>query len=102
MELSIFWTRFAERKLDNIFNYYKSESSFSTASKLINNIINKTILLKTQHYIGQKEELLSNRTEVFRYLIYKNYKIIYWVNIKKSRIDIINIFDTRQNPTNIS
>jgi len=38
--------------------------------------------------IRPKEELLKNRLEEFRYLVYKNYKIIYWVNTIKNRVDV--------------
>jgi plasmid stabilization system protein ParE len=64
-------------------------------------IIDQTINLGKNPNIGQKEELLLNRPENFRYLVYKNYKIIYWVNSIKNRIDIVNVFDTRQNPEKI-
>lgn len=30
-----------------------------------------------------------------------NYKIIYWVNTRKQRIEIATIFDCRQNPAKI-
>ena len=59
MELTVYWTRFAEDKLDDI---------------------------------------LSTRPQNFRYLVFKNYKIIYWINQNKNRVDIVNIFDTRQSP----
>ena len=36
-----------------------------------------------------------------RYLVYKNYKVIYWINEKENRIEINDVFDTRQNPTKI-
>ncbi|NPA45156.1 MAG: type II toxin-antitoxin system RelE/ParE family toxin [Chlorobi bacterium] len=101
MEFTVFWTEFAKSKLDDIFEYYNFNISFSFASKLVTNIIDKTIILKKQHYIGQKEELLKDRPQGFRYLIYKNYKIIYWINSTKNRIEIVNIFDTRQNPQKI-
>jgi len=50
----------------------------------------------------QKELLLVDRTQDFRYLVFKNYKIIYWINNEKQRIEIANVFDCRQNPTKIN
>jgi len=44
---------------------------------------------------------LSERPQEFRYLIYKNYKIIYWYNQHKNWIEINDVFDTRQNPIKI-
>jgi len=48
--------------------------------------------------MGKIEELLSNKPQEFRYIVSTNYKIIYWFNQDKSRIEIIDVFDTRQNP----
>jgi len=45
---------------------------------------------------------LEGRYREYRSLIYKNYKIIYWINTAKNRIDIIDVFDARQNPEQIS
>ena len=72
------------------------------AQKLINEIIDKSIELEKNPLIGQKEILLSDRIQEFRYLVYKNYKIIYWVNLDKKRVEIINVFDCRQNPQKIN
>jgi plasmid stabilization system protein ParE len=83
MELTVYWTRFAEDKLEDIFSYYESEASSKIAHKLIRGIIDRTIRLSTNPFIGQKEELLADRPQDFRYLVYKNYKIIYWIDITR-------------------
>ncbi len=101
MELEVYWTQFAQEKLNDIFDYYEIKASDKVARKLVTGIIDQTIKLGKNPYIGQKEELLLNRPEEFRYLVYKNYKIIYWVNKIKNRIDIVNVFDARQNPEKI-
>ncbi|SFG49171.1 ParE toxin of type II toxin-antitoxin system, parDE [Algoriphagus hitonicola] len=59
-------------------------------------------MLKKNPKIGRIEELLKERKERFRFLIYKNYKLIYWINKKENRIEIVDVFDTRQNPIKIS
>lgn len=101
MELGIFWTEFSQRELDKIYNYYRNKASLRIAKRLVNAIFQETLILKSQPQIGQIEGLLKNRDQDFRYLIYKNYKIIYWVNIPKRRVEIIDVFDTRQNPIKI-
>lgn len=101
MALIVYWTQFAEDKLDDIFNYYKLKASLIIAQNLTNGIIDATIDLAKNPQIGQKEILLSGRFQEFRYLVYKNYKIIYWVHVDKHRIEIINVFDTRQNPAKL-
>ncbi|RXP46074.1 type II toxin-antitoxin system RelE/ParE family toxin [Lutibacter sp. HS1-25] len=98
MGLEIFWTEFSEKELQNIFEYYKNKTTYSVAKKIINGIYNETLCLKKQPTIGQVEELLKQQKHEFRYLVYKNYKIIYCINYKKNRVEIHDVFDTRQNP----
>ena len=98
MELIVYWTKFAEQKLDDIFDYYEVKANAIVAQNLIIGIIDTSIRLSKNPKIGQIEDLLVNRPQKFRYLIYKNYKIIYWVDYNKNRIEVVNVFDTRQNP----
>jgi plasmid stabilization system protein ParE len=98
MGLKVFWTQFAEDKLKDIYDYYYNKVSKAVAEKLIIGILNKTIGLEKSPLIGQREPLLADRHQEFRYLVYKNYKIIYWVNQYNKRIEIVNVFDCRQNP----
>ncbi len=98
MELIVYWTQLSEDKLADIFGYYQLNAGQRVAQKLINGIVDTTIDLEKNPYIGQKESLLSNRTQEIRYLVYKKFKIIYWINVEYSRIEIANVFDCRQNP----
>jgi len=98
MALIVYWTQIAEDKLDDIFYYYKLKVSLNVAQNLVNGIVDTTIDLNKNPQIGQREVLLKDRFQEFRYLIYKNYKIIYWINENKNRIEIVNVFDCRQNP----
>lgn len=102
MALKIYWTDFAKNELKKIFNFYKDEASIRVASKITTEIVLEALKLEKQSSIGQIEKLLKHRDQSFRYLVYKNYKIIYWTNKNKSRIEIIDVFDTRQNPIKIS
>lgn len=99
MELMIYWTAFSKNELKNIFNYYKEEAGLKVAKNLVSGIAKETLKLKKNPTIGQKEEFLKNRPEEFRYLVYKNYKIIYLIHSEKNTIEIFDVFDTRQNPS---
>ncbi|MHC0447486.1 type II toxin-antitoxin system RelE/ParE family toxin [Flavobacterium sp. 3-218] len=77
MGLKIFWTDFAKKELRNIFDYYKREASLNVARNLVSGITKETVKLISHSEIGQEEELLINNPNGIRYLIYKNYKIIY-------------------------
>lgn len=101
MELSIFWTDFAKNELRQIFDYHKDKAGSTIAKKLVNGIYKTTLLLIEKPEIGQKEELLAGRPQGFRYLVHTNYKIIYWINSEHHRIEISDVYDTRQNPIKI-
>ena len=98
MSLTVYQTRFAENNIEDIYEYYELNAGVSVALKLVNGIIDRTIGLEKNPYLDPKETLLEKRKQEFRYLVHKSYKIIYWVNLNKNRIDIANVFDTRRNP----
>lgn len=98
MGLEVYWTEFSERELENIFHYYNKKAGYSIAKKITNGIYNQALKLEHQPEMGQIEELLKNRKQRYRYLVFKNYKIIYWINNSENRIEINDVFDTRQNP----
>ncbi len=77
MELEVYWLKLAESKLDDIYDYYTFKASQKVAKSLIDSIIDKTIQLTHQPFLGQIEENLYSKPEKFRYIVYKNYKIIY-------------------------
>jgi toxin ParE1/3/4 len=101
MEMKVFWTDFSKSELQQIFDYYKQNAGLKVTRRLVEGIVSKTEILRKNPSIGQAEELLSDRIEEFRYLVHRNYKIIYWVNIKMKRIEIVDVFDTRQNPLKV-
>ena len=94
----IIWSQFAETQLDEIYDYYKRKASAGVATNLVRGIINAPKRLIKAPDIGQKEELLKDRKIQYRYLVFKNYKLIYSVDEEKGTIKIADVFDTRQNP----
>ncbi len=102
MELEVYWLELAESKLEDIYSYYSIKANKRIAEKLINGIVDTTIGIDKQPEIGQIEKSLNHRKQEFRYLVFKNYKIVYWVNYSFKRIEIANIFDTRQNPQKLN
>lgn len=98
MELEVYWTQFAEDKLTDIFEYYHYNAGVKVAQNLVNGIIDESLKLRTNSFIGQKEDLLLNRVQEYRYLVFNNYKIIYWIDDINKMIFVSHVFDTRQNP----
>ena len=101
-EIRIIWSEFAERQLDSIFSYYHEKVGKKIAKKLIQNIIKEPDRLIEDPFIGQEESLLKGRKNLYRYLIHKNYKIIYSVDEEMAAIKIADVFDTRQNPVKMN
>lgn len=99
--MKIFWTDFSKNELRNIFNYHKEIANLKIARKLVTSITEEVLILQSQTEIGQREENLKDREQDFRFILHKNYKVIYWHNIKKNRVEITDVFDTRQNPKKI-
>ncbi len=103
MELNIQWTDFSKNELHKIFDYYKTHVSLKTARKIVKGITSDVKILAIHPEIGQIEDLLKEYKENFRFLLSKrNYKIVYWINYKNNTIEIVDVFDVRQNPIKIN
>lgn len=101
MKFTIIWSDYAETQLDKIFDYYLENAGYNVAKNLIQKIIAEPNRLIETPNISQIEDLLLDRENVYRYLIYKSYKIIYSVDEQKHFIQIADVFDSRQNPQKI-
>lgn len=102
MALKVFWTDFAKNELKTIFNYHKKEVSLKIAQQIVIKIIESTVVLSSNPEIGQIEYFLKHHPQNFRSLVTSNYKIIYWINKTENKIEINDVFDTRQNPIKIN
>ena len=101
MGLDVYWTGFAEMKLGEIAEFYRLQAGRKVAKGIVNGIIKEALTLNKAPFIGPIEPLLQDRPLEIRYLVFRYFKILYWINESKRRIDILNIFDTRQNPEKI-
>ena len=99
MEIKILWSDSALADLEEIFEYHRIKASPDIARSLVKSIIQKTQILESNPFVGVKEPLLSDRPFEYRYLIEKNYKIIYRFNDNLIRIN--TVFDCRQNPNKL-
>ena len=89
----LIWTNPAKKDLKDIFEFI-SESSYESADRLIDNILNKTdqLLIEGFAYSGQIDNINPN----YRRLIEGNFKILY--KVYGNEIVIHGIFDARQSP----
>ena len=99
MEVKVLWTDFALSQLEDIYDYYKYKASPRTAKKIIKLLIEETISLESNPLLGVKEPLRSTRQYEYRFIVKKNYKIIY--RFVENLITVVSVFDCRQNPQKI-
>ena len=94
---TLFWTPFALKALNHIFNYIKTETySESIANKYVLKLINRVEQLIEFPNSGQEEILLKSLHQNSRYLVEGNYKIIY--QFQDNKIIITDVFHIKQNP----
>ena len=98
MVMRIIWSAYSRDQLHQIFLYLSNEVNRSFALKYLADLKAFVNVLQLQPYMGQKEELLLSSNKAYRYIVCKNYKIIYSVDEALNVIRITNIFDCRQNP----
>ncbi len=100
MVTNLIWTLPAAEDLENIFKFYKNNTSDERAHEIINLIFNATNLFNLSNIstkeIGQIEFDLRYRDKSYRYIVEGYFKIIYFVD--ENNIVITHVFDTRQNP----
>jgi toxin ParE1/3/4 len=99
MGIKILWTDFALFQLEEIYDFYKIYANTGIAKKLVKSIVEDSIKLQSNPFIGAKEPLLAGRIFEYRYLVKQKHKIIYRFN--NNLVTIISVFDTRQNPRKI-
>jgi toxin ParE1/3/4 len=96
MEVKILWSDTSLVQLQEIFDFYCFNASVAVARNIVKGIVERSLVLETNPLIGAPEPLLKKRSYEYRYLIHKNYKIIYRYN--NNIILVVSIFDSRQNP----
>lgn len=94
--MKIIWTHQAKYYLQQIVKYYIDVASARVAENIRNKILNAPKNLLINHpQLGVKEPNLPN--EEVHSLITGHYKILY--QIEPKAIYILDVFDTRQNPS---
>lgn len=98
MEANLIWTKLAENEIEKLYEYYCENASEKTAIKIVNEIYRKAQILIKHPEIGHLELNLKNKKQTYRFLLQKRFKIIYYYNKSLNRIEIMDVFDTKQNP----
>ncbi len=97
--VKIDWSDDAIEDLQNIHDFI-TQYSKNRAQKIVERIFERITILESGFVrIRQVEELLKEREFEYRYLLEDSYKIIYRITVDK--VEIVKIFDVRQNPIKI-
>ncbi len=91
----IIWSATALNQLDEIYEYIAQDSE-KAAGNVINRILSSTKRLSLFPDSGQEEETLKELKRGYRYLVSRNYKIVYRSEGKV--VIVAAVFDTRQDP----
>jgi plasmid stabilization system protein ParE len=54
MELTVYWTEFAEDKLEDVFSYFIEKASLRFAQQLVEELIDRSLELTTNPLMGSK------------------------------------------------
>lgn len=91
-------TKPARERFNEIDAYYKAKGNNKKGRELRHKVVQKARLLRDNPHLGKEEEYLKDLGLAHRSLVIdRMYKLIY--RIHKSTIYITDIFDTRQNPS---
>lgn len=94
MEMTVLWSDSAISDLQTIYDYYLTTANATVAVKMVDLLVDKSQLLADNPRIGQEEELLKHRKIEIRYLVERQYKIVYL--IEGQVVLIATVFDCRQ------
>ena len=90
MDREIVFSKKSELQIKNIFDYvFAMSNDNDIAKKFVNELLDKTEILKKHAFVGTQLILVDNIVTQYRYLRYKDYLIFYRVDEKKVYIDRI-------------
>jgi plasmid stabilization system protein ParE len=94
--MKIYWTHKADARIDEIFDFY-NERSPKVAREILIDIKRAVEPLVKFPQMAAIEPILSDLSISFRSLVVRNiYKIIYYVDEKNETINIVTVWDCRQ------
>ena len=95
----VFWSPNAKNTLRNIFDYYLDVAGRKVAKKIVEEVRKTAHSLGAMPFMGVQEEELPVG---YRSLVgNKNFKVVYRVNEIKETVEVVTIFDCRQNPSSL-
>lgn len=75
-----------------------AQSSNNQAKKQVNALLKTIGSLDNLPFRNPIEPNLKDEVEIYRFALYGNYKIIYYIDSQNDTVVVVRIFDTRKNP----
>ncbi len=97
--MEIEWTDTAKKNVRRLYKFYTKTASEEIAKKILEPLFPFVLTLKEINLIGQEEEDLKHLKSGHRYLVIGHNKILY--KLRKEKIYITHVFDTRQDPVKL-
>jgi ParE toxin of type II toxin-antitoxin system, parDE len=95
--MNLIYTSTAWLSLDKSINFLRlQEVPENKISEIVEEVFKRAETLKNFPYSGQKETMLSNRNNLYRRLVIRYFKIVYF--IEGENVFVVAFFDTRQDP----
>jgi len=95
----VYWSPNARGILKSIFDYYLDAAGRKVAKKITGNIRMAAHSLGAMPFMAPQEEELP--TGYRSLVVNKNFKVIYRVKETLGLVEIVSIFDCRQNPAKL-
>ena len=94
----IIWSKRSLNDIETIILFYESANVSTSIKTRVELLISEVDRLAQFPFLGQKELYLEEENGDFRYVHHEHLKAIYAVHKSESAIEIIAVFDVRQNP----
>ena len=94
--MQVLLSKRAKIKLENLLNYLEKEWSLKSKTDFVRKL-DKSIIQKSKHPVSSPES--KKFTGLYKCVVTKQTTIFY--RIKSETVEIITLFDTRQNPTKL-
>ncbi|GAB6119240.1 type II toxin-antitoxin system RelE/ParE family toxin [Dysgonomonas termitidis] len=92
----VIWSNKAKLRVRQIFEFYV-QKSYNAASKLVLDIESAGNSLSKFPQMAAIEPILSELPKTYRALVIRdNYKVIYYIDNDKNKINIVTVWDCRQ------
>lgn len=93
----------ARTEIENVIKYSKETFGESAATKFYTQLQQCFSRLLAHPFLGPTEPLLAKRKLQYRaLLVFKHFKLIYYVDEKQNIIHVVDLWDTRREPKRLA